>query len=135
SRLDPGRTAELELAVDVERVVTLAGWDRLAVRVEQVEAKRVLGVCLVPRHLQHPSDPEPERALGRHLRPAAADQRQLAVRDLRVVREHQRHPHTGNHPMDSLRSESMPEKRYLFTPGPTPVPPEVLEVLARPAIH
>ncbi len=29
----------------------------------------------------------------------------------------------------------MPEKRYLFTPGPTPVPPEVLEVLARPAIH
>jgi aspartate aminotransferase-like enzyme len=29
----------------------------------------------------------------------------------------------------------VPEKRYLFTPGPTPVPPEVLEVLARPAIH
>ena len=29
----------------------------------------------------------------------------------------------------------MPEKRYLFTPGPTPVPPEVLEVLARPTIH
>jgi aspartate aminotransferase-like enzyme len=29
----------------------------------------------------------------------------------------------------------MPEKRYLFTPGPTPVPPEVLEVLSRPAIH
>ncbi len=29
----------------------------------------------------------------------------------------------------------MPEKRYLFTPGPTPVPPEVLEALARPAIH
>src|SRR5207245_11004977 len=33
-----------------------------------------------------------------------------------------------------LRS-TVPEKRYLFTPGPTPVPPEVLEVLARPAIH
>ena len=30
---------------------------------------------------------------------------------------------------------TVPEKRYLFTPGPTPVPPEVLEVLARPAIH
>jgi len=29
----------------------------------------------------------------------------------------------------------VPEKRYLFTPGPTPVPPEVLEVLSRPAIH
>jgi aspartate aminotransferase-like enzyme len=29
----------------------------------------------------------------------------------------------------------MLKKRYLFTPGPTPVPPEVLEVLARPAIH
>jgi aspartate aminotransferase-like enzyme len=29
----------------------------------------------------------------------------------------------------------VPEKRYLFTPGPTPVPPQVLEVLARPAIH
>ncbi len=29
----------------------------------------------------------------------------------------------------------MPEKRYLFTPGPTPVPPEVLEVLARQVIH
>jgi aspartate aminotransferase-like enzyme len=30
---------------------------------------------------------------------------------------------------------TVPEKRYLFTPGPTPVPPEVLEVLSRPAIH
>jgi len=29
----------------------------------------------------------------------------------------------------------MPEKRYLFTPGPTPVPPEVLEVLGRQVIH
>ena len=29
----------------------------------------------------------------------------------------------------------MPEKRYLFTPGPTPVPPEVLEALSRPIIH
>ncbi|MBA3567016.1 MAG: alanine--glyoxylate aminotransferase family protein [Actinomycetota bacterium] len=29
----------------------------------------------------------------------------------------------------------MPEKHYLFTPGPTQLPPEVLEVLARPAIH
>ena len=29
----------------------------------------------------------------------------------------------------------MPEKRYLFTPGPTPVPPEVLEAMARPVIH
>jgi aspartate aminotransferase-like enzyme len=29
----------------------------------------------------------------------------------------------------------MPEKRYLFTPGPTPVPPEVLAALAEPVIH
>ncbi|MGE5690892.1 MAG: pyridoxal-phosphate-dependent aminotransferase family protein [Pseudomonadota bacterium] len=29
----------------------------------------------------------------------------------------------------------MPEKRYLFTPGPTPVPPEVLAVMAEPVIH
>ncbi len=29
----------------------------------------------------------------------------------------------------------MPEKRYLLTPGPTPVPPEVLAALAEPVIH
>ena len=29
----------------------------------------------------------------------------------------------------------MAEKRYLFTPGPTPVPPEVLEAISRPIIH
>ncbi|HET9324361.1 MAG TPA: alanine--glyoxylate aminotransferase family protein [Gaiellaceae bacterium] len=29
----------------------------------------------------------------------------------------------------------MAEKRYLFTPGPTPVPPEVLEAMGRPIIH
>jgi serine---pyruvate transaminase len=29
----------------------------------------------------------------------------------------------------------MPEKRYLVTPGPTPVPPEVLAATARPMIH
>jgi serine---pyruvate transaminase len=29
----------------------------------------------------------------------------------------------------------MAEKRYLLTPGPTPVPPEVLAVLAEPVIH
>ena len=29
----------------------------------------------------------------------------------------------------------MPEKRYLLTPGPTPVPPEVLAALAQPVIH
>jgi serine---pyruvate transaminase len=27
------------------------------------------------------------------------------------------------------------EKRYLFTPGPTPVPPEVLEAISRPILH
>src|SRR2546421_3755663 len=29
----------------------------------------------------------------------------------------------------------MPEKRYLLTPGPTPVPPQVLAALAEPVIH
>jgi serine---pyruvate transaminase len=29
----------------------------------------------------------------------------------------------------------MSEKRYLFTPGPTPVPPEVLAALAQPMVH
>src|SRR5947208_16079674 len=29
----------------------------------------------------------------------------------------------------------MVEKRYLLTPGPTPVPPEVLAELAKPIIH
>ncbi len=29
----------------------------------------------------------------------------------------------------------MAEKRYLFTPGPTPVPPEVLAALAEPVVH
>ena len=29
----------------------------------------------------------------------------------------------------------MAEKRYLFTPGPTPVPPEVLQAMSRPIIH
>ncbi len=29
----------------------------------------------------------------------------------------------------------MAAKRYLFTPGPTPVPPQVLEAMSRPIIH
>lgn len=29
----------------------------------------------------------------------------------------------------------MPEKRYLLTPGPTPVPPQVLSALAEPVLH
>src|SRR4051812_9920058 len=29
----------------------------------------------------------------------------------------------------------MPEKRYLMTPGPTPVPPEVLLAMAEPIVH
>ena len=29
----------------------------------------------------------------------------------------------------------MPEKQYLFTPGPTPVPPQVLAALAEPVLH
>ena len=33
------------------------------------------------------------------------------------------------------RSPLVAEKRYLFTPGPTPVPPEVLAALAEPVVH
>ena len=29
----------------------------------------------------------------------------------------------------------MPAKRYLMTPGPTPVPPEVLAAMAAPVVH
>ena len=29
----------------------------------------------------------------------------------------------------------MPAKRYLMTPGPTPVPPEVLSAMSEPIIH
>ena len=29
----------------------------------------------------------------------------------------------------------MAEKRYLFTPGPTPVPPEVLAMMAEQVVH
>ena len=32
-------------------------------------------------------------------------------------------------------SYAQPVKRYLLTPGPTPVPPEVLAALAQPVIH
>jgi aspartate aminotransferase-like enzyme len=35
----------------------------------------------------------------------------------------------------SYAQRQMAEKRYLMTPGPTPVPPEVLAELARPVIH
>src|SRR5213592_921265 len=38
-------------------------------------------------------------------------------------------------PPASLTSGRVPEKRYLLTPGPTPVPPEVLAALAEPVIH
>ncbi len=37
--------------------------------------------------------------------------------------------------MAELGSGGMAEKRYLFTPGPTPVPPEVLAALAQPVVH
>jgi aspartate aminotransferase-like enzyme len=38
-------------------------------------------------------------------------------------------------PSAALASGAVAEKRYLFTPGPTPVPPEVLEALSRPILH
>src|SRR5205823_11983198 len=38
-------------------------------------------------------------------------------------------------PPPPLTSDRVPEKRYLMTPGPTPVPPEVLAALAEPVVH
>src|SRR5262245_53672284 len=47
-------------------------------------------------------------------------------------------PAAGNRPGRAgplARLSSMPQKRYLLTPGPTPVPPEVLAAIAEPVIH
>src|SRR5205823_14402520 len=44
-------------------------------------------------------------------------------------------PPTLRQPQAALVSDGMAEKRYLLTPGPTPVPPEVLAELAKPVIH
>jgi serine---pyruvate transaminase len=41
----------------------------------------------------------------------------------------------GITPIRELRSNPMPEKSYLLTPGPTPVPPQVLAALAEPIVH
>src|SRR2546430_16273754 len=37
--------------------------------------------------------------------------------------------------MTELGSGDLAEKRYLMTPGPTPVPPEVLAAMAQPIVH
>src|SRR5438094_5632650 len=42
---------------------------------------------------------------------------------------------SGRQPPPELVSDEMAEKRYLLTPGPTPVPPEVLAELSKPMIH
>ena len=41
----------------------------------------------------------------------------------------------GNVTGQTTTLRSMAEKRYLLTPGPTPVPPEVLAELAKPVVH
>src|SRR5439155_1009013 len=38
-------------------------------------------------------------------------------------------------PLASLAFASVGRKKYLFTPGPTPVPPQVLAALAEPVVH
>src|SRR5215207_10919589 len=60
----------------------------------------------------------------------------VAARALRArSRRHISRPNgTARHAPD-LSSAEMPEKRYLVTPGPTPVPPEVLAATAAPMIH
>src|SRR5215510_11344932 len=35
----------------------------------------------------------------------------------------------------AARLRTLAGRRYLFTPGPTPVPPEVLAALAEPVVH
>ena len=37
--------------------------------------------------------------------------------------------------MQDATLRAMPQKRYLFTPGPTPVPPQVLAALGEPVLH
>ena len=41
----------------------------------------------------------------------------------------------GSHQSPLGRLARVPAKRYLFTPGPTPVPPQVLAALAEPVVH
>src|SRR5689334_24026798 len=41
----------------------------------------------------------------------------------------------GAQPQTAVGSGQMAEKQYLLTPGPTPVPPQVLAALAEPVIH
>jgi aspartate aminotransferase-like enzyme len=44
-------------------------------------------------------------------------------------------PHgSADNPL-SYAPREVPEKRYLMTPGPTPVPPEVLAAMAEPVVH
>ena len=44
---------------------------------------------------------------------------------------------SSNHGLSSLteRNNLMPKRNILLTPGPTPVPPSVLEVMAQPIFH
>jgi serine---pyruvate transaminase len=44
-------------------------------------------------------------------------------------------PQAADRRLRQLPSGPVAEKRYLFTPGPTPVPPEVLAALAEPVVH
>ena len=50
------------------------------------------------------------------------------------------HPYSDGPPAPSRqpnapRKDDKMQKRFLITPGPTPVPPEVLSALAEPVIH
>src|ERR671922_1315864 len=58
---------------------------------------------------------------------AAAKARRASIETSVVTRPHRRARGASLRPMA--------EKRYLFTPGPTPVPPQVLEAMSRPIIH
>src|SRR5439155_18422214 len=77
-------------------------------RVTQARGARASGGPPAPRVEAQPAPPRTQAGLPR-TEPSVADR------------------------PDRLRRVS--EKRYLFTPGPTPVPPEVLAAMAEPMVH
>src|SRR4051794_24869491 len=96
----------------------------------------------------HAHQPSSARRLSRQRRarsPARRSARSAAAKATiasTVARRYARWGEPANVPRcgpppygDAVTLEDVPGKRYLFTPGPTPVPPEVLAALAEPVVH
>src|SRR3990172_8195322 len=93
--LETGRSSDLELASERHSVIVILVClepHRTSVGVEQLHRERVHRVRQVPWDLDQKPYPEGSE-LGTRLRPPAADDRELAVRDDRVVREEHRRLH------------------------------------------